>query len=115
MVVNAIAAHHDEELGGLQLPWVVMQAVMAHFQAANVGSSGYLNFRLDVSSIDLDRWGGPFVAAGGQAPVFRISLFDNPGGAAGIGSGTALSWADAASTPSAGVSTATIPLPPYST
>ena len=28
-------------LGGLQLPWVVMQAVMAHFQAANVGSSGY--------------------------------------------------------------------------
>ena len=35
------AAHHDEELGGLQLPWVVMQAVMAHFQAANVGSSGY--------------------------------------------------------------------------
>ncbi|MCD0176012.1 acyl-CoA dehydrogenase [Deinococcus sp. 14RED07] len=35
------SAHHDEELGGLQLPWVVMQAVQAHFQAANVGSSGY--------------------------------------------------------------------------
>ncbi|UBV45148.1 acyl-CoA dehydrogenase (plasmid) [Deinococcus taeanensis] len=35
------AAHHDEELGGLQLPWVVMQAVQAHFQAANVSSSGY--------------------------------------------------------------------------
>ncbi|PNY79618.1 acyl-CoA dehydrogenase [Deinococcus koreensis] len=35
------SAHHDEELGGLQLPWVVMQAVMAHFQAANIGSSGY--------------------------------------------------------------------------
>ncbi|MGM9322279.1 acyl-CoA dehydrogenase [Deinococcus aquaticus] len=35
------SAHHDEDLGGLQLPWVVMQAVQAHFQAANVGSSGY--------------------------------------------------------------------------
>lgn len=35
------AAHHDEELGGLQLPWVIMQAVMAHFQAANIGTAGY--------------------------------------------------------------------------
>lgn len=35
------SAHHDEALGGLQLPWVVMQAVQAHFQAANIGSSGY--------------------------------------------------------------------------
>ncbi|SEJ34591.1 butyryl-CoA dehydrogenase [Deinococcus reticulitermitis] len=35
------SAHHDEELGGLQLPWVMTQAVQAHFQAANVGSSGY--------------------------------------------------------------------------
>ncbi|MFC3834331.1 acyl-CoA dehydrogenase [Deinococcus rufus] len=35
------AAHHDEALGGVQLPWVVMQAVMAHFQAANIGTAGY--------------------------------------------------------------------------
>ncbi|WP_288432862.1 acyl-CoA dehydrogenase [uncultured Deinococcus sp.] len=35
------SAHHDEDLGGLQLPWVVMQAVQANFQAANMGSSGY--------------------------------------------------------------------------
>ncbi|MVN86407.1 acyl-CoA dehydrogenase [Deinococcus sp. HMF7620] len=35
------SAHHDEALGGLQLPWVVTQAVQAHFQAANIGSSGY--------------------------------------------------------------------------
>ncbi|MGI8746735.1 MAG: acyl-CoA dehydrogenase [Deinococcus sp.] len=35
------AAHHDEELGGMQLPWVVMQAAQAHFQAANLGTSGY--------------------------------------------------------------------------
>ncbi|WP_019010927.1 acyl-CoA dehydrogenase [Deinococcus aquatilis] len=36
-----LSAHHDEELGGLQLPWVIMQAVMAHFQAANISTSGY--------------------------------------------------------------------------
>ncbi|MFC5848849.1 acyl-CoA dehydrogenase [Deinococcus petrolearius] len=35
------SAHHDEDLGGLQLPWVVMQAVQANFQAANMGTSGY--------------------------------------------------------------------------
>ncbi|WP_291423184.1 acyl-CoA dehydrogenase [Deinococcus sp.] len=35
------SAHHDEELGGLQLPWVVMQAVQAHFQAANPGTASY--------------------------------------------------------------------------
>ncbi|WP_293909716.1 acyl-CoA dehydrogenase [Deinococcus sp.] len=35
------SAHHDEALGGLQLPWVVMQAVQAHFQAANLGTAGY--------------------------------------------------------------------------
>ncbi len=35
------SAHHDEALGGLQLPWVVMQAVQAHFQAANPGTSSY--------------------------------------------------------------------------
>ncbi len=35
------SAHHDEDLGGLQLPWVVMQAVQANFQAANVSTSGY--------------------------------------------------------------------------
>lgn len=66
--------------------------------AFNVGSSAFLNFRLDIASIDLDSWGGPFVAPGGEAPVFRISLFDNPGGAAGIGSGTVLSWANVTGT-----------------
>ncbi|MHA0036272.1 acyl-CoA dehydrogenase [Deinococcus sp. PESE-13] len=35
------SAHHDEELGGLQLPWVVMQAVQANFQAANPGTASY--------------------------------------------------------------------------
>ncbi|HET6600138.1 MAG TPA: PEP-CTERM sorting domain-containing protein, partial [Burkholderiaceae bacterium] len=62
--------------------------------AFNVGANSFLNFRLDVSSIDLDRFSGPFVPAAGAAPTFRFSLFDNPGGANGVGSGTALSFAD---------------------
>lgn len=62
--------------------------------AFNVGSFKFLNFRADISSIDLDRQGGPFVP-GQVAPVFRFSLFDNPTGALGLGSGTALSSFDA--------------------
>lgn len=55
--------------------------------AFNVGSYDFLNFRLNVSSIDLDRWSGPFVPTGGVAPVFKLSLFDNPTGANGVGGG----------------------------
>jgi hypothetical protein len=62
--------------------------------AFNVGNFKFLNFQLDISSIDLDRWGGPFVPAQGAAPVFRLSLFDNPSGATGLGSGTSLSSVD---------------------
>lgn len=62
--------------------------------AFNVGASAFLNFRFDISSIDLDRWGGPFVPTGGATPTFRVSLFNNPGGASGVGTGTALSFAD---------------------
>ena len=62
--------------------------------AFNVGSNKFLNFQLDISSIDLDRFGGPFVPAGGVAPSFRFSLYDNPSGATGLGSGTALSFAE---------------------
>ncbi len=58
--------------------------------AFNVGDYQYLNLRMDISSIDLDRFGQPFVPAGGAAPVFLFSLYDNPGGALGLGSGTAL-------------------------
>ena len=67
----------------------------------NVGTHKFLNFQMDVSSIDLDRWGGPFVPAGGLAPVFRFSLFDNPSGSSGIGAGTPLSFADVTGTASA--------------
>lgn len=63
--------------------------------AFNVGAFKFLNLQIDISSIDLDRFGGPFVPAGGLAPVFRFSLFDNPGGAPNIGTGTLLDSFDA--------------------
>ncbi|MFO0960477.1 MAG: hypothetical protein U0800_24095 [Isosphaeraceae bacterium] len=49
----------------------------------NMQGQAYLNFRLDISSIDLDRFGGPFNPAG-SVPVFEITLFDNPSGATGL-------------------------------
>jgi hypothetical protein len=60
----------------------------------NVGANKFLNLQVDVSSIDLDRQGGPFVASGGIAPTFRFSLYDNPTGLTGLGSGNALSFVD---------------------
>jgi hypothetical protein len=51
----------------------------------------FLNFRLNISAIDLDRFAGPFNATAGTTPVFDIILFDNPTGATTIsGNGTAL-------------------------
>lgn len=55
----------------------------------NVGTQSFLNFALDISSIDLNSWGGPFFD--GKAPTFKFSLYDNPGGAEGLGGGTLLS------------------------
>lgn len=34
-------AHHDIELGGLQLPWTVVQAAFAYFQSANIATAAY--------------------------------------------------------------------------
>ncbi len=57
----------------------------------NVQGNDFLNFRLNISSIDLDRFGGPFNPAG-AVPVFEITLFDNPSGVTGLsGNGTVLS------------------------
>jgi alkylation response protein AidB-like acyl-CoA dehydrogenase len=36
-----LAAHQEEALGGMQLPWVVAQACMVHFAAANVATWAY--------------------------------------------------------------------------
>lgn len=65
----------------------------------NVGAFRFLNFQLDISSIDLDRWGGPFTATG-ALPSFRLSLYDNPAGAVGLGSGALLDFEDIVGGPS---------------
>ncbi len=36
-----LGAHHDEALGGLQLPWTVTQACLSYFQAANIATTAY--------------------------------------------------------------------------
>lgn len=61
--------------------------------AFDVGSFDFLNFQFDLSSIDLNCCGGFFVAPG-AVPSARISLYDNPSGAAGLGGGTLLDSAD---------------------
>ena len=66
----------------------------------NVGTNRFLNFRLDISSIDLSVFGGPFVPVTGAAPVFEFTLFDNPSGATGLGSGTVLDTLQATGTAS---------------
>lgn len=62
--------------------------------AFNVGAFRFLNMSATIASIDLDRFGGPFVPTGGQAPIFRFSLFDNPSGNPGLGAGAALDFFD---------------------
>jgi len=36
-----LAAHHDLDRGGMQLPWTIQQAAFAHFKAANVPTAAY--------------------------------------------------------------------------
>lgn len=67
--------------------------------AFDVGTNDFLNVFMDISSIDLSVFGGPFVPPG-AAPEFQFTLFDNPGGAPGIGGGTVLSSLQATATAS---------------
>lgn len=60
----------------------------------NIGNYKFFNFQLDISSIDLNFWGGPFVPQGGLAPVFRLSLYDNPTGTPNVGTSTLLDSVD---------------------
>lgn len=61
----------------------------------NVGTLKFLNFQLDVSSIDLSVFSGPFVPPGGLIPTFRFTLYDNPSGPPGLfGNGTVLDTED---------------------
>jgi len=69
--------------------------------AFDVGTNDFLNVFLDISSIDLSVFGGPFDPTGTPSE-FRFTLFDNPGGAPGIGSGTVLSSLDATAAASPG-------------
>lgn len=55
----------------------------------NIGDNSFLNVSLDISSIDLSVYGGPFVQPG-AVPVFEFTLYDNPSGVVGLGSGTIL-------------------------
>lgn len=66
----------------------------------DVGMLDFLNFRIDVSSIDLSTFSGPFVFPSDNLPTFRFSLFDNPGGADSIGTGTLLDSVDLTGTTS---------------
>ncbi len=66
----------------------------------DTGGRDFLNFRLDISSIDLDRFGGPFVP-NGAIPEFEFTLFDNPSGTPNLGSGSILSTFTTSGTPSA--------------
>lgn len=60
----------------------------------NTQNLAFLNFRLNISSIDLDRFSGPFNPTSGSVPVFEIRLYDNPSGATGLtGNGVVLASA----------------------
>ena len=60
----------------------------------DVGSFDFLNFQFNLSSIDLDCCGKPFVPVGGAVPSVRISLYDNPTGMPGLGLGAVLASAN---------------------
>ena len=45
VAAGLMAAEHDEEFGGMQLPIVVAKAAFAYFKGANVASSGYARAR----------------------------------------------------------------------
>ena len=66
----------------------------------DVGTFEFLNVSMDLSSIDLSVFGGPFVPPG-AIPVFEFTLFDNPSGGVGVGSGTILDSVQASATASA--------------
>jgi hypothetical protein len=59
--------------------------------AFDLGDFPFFNVSVDVSSIDLSVFGGPFVPSGGLAPEFKFTLFDNPSGSPSVsGSGLVL-------------------------
>ena len=68
----------------------------------DVGSFAFLNVGMDISAIDLDGVGGPF---GVTEPIFRLRLYDSPGGVFSIVSpGTLLDQVDVTGTGTASAS-----------
>lgn len=68
----------------------------------NLSGNQFLNLSIDLTSIDLSNLGGPFTILPPAAPEFRFTLFDNPSGAAGVGTGlTILDQTTASATSSA--------------
>lgn len=55
----------------------------------DIGDLPFFNLAIDITSIDLSTFGGPFVPDG-AVPVFQFTLFDNPSGANTTGGGTIL-------------------------
>lgn len=66
----------------------------------NVGTNDFLVVTMDLSSIDLSVFSGHFIPPEGAAPTFEFSLYDNPGGGVGLGSGTPLDTLQATATAS---------------
>jgi len=66
----------------------------------NIGSNKFLNVCMDISSIDLSVFSGPFVSLG-VVPTFEYTLYDNPIGATGLGTGTILDMLQVSGTASA--------------
>ena len=55
----------------------------------DIGDLPFFNLSIDITSIDLSTFGGPFVPEG-VTPIFQFTLFDNPTGANTTGGGTIL-------------------------
>lgn len=66
----------------------------------DMGAIRYFNFSIDVSSIDLSSWGGPFNPTSGSTPKFRFTLYDNPSLANGLGGGSVLAQTEGSGTAS---------------
>ena len=56
----------------------------------NLGGYRHLNIALDISSIDVSRWGGPYVPEQGAEPAFALRLFATSSGAPATHSATLL-------------------------
>lgn len=68
----------------------------------NVGEFSFLNVSVDVTSLDLSTFNGPFVPPGPAGiPTFQFTLFDNPGGTTNTGTGTILDRTTVTATESA--------------